>query len=219
MERPDAACVRRGSAGVRRRTYREAAVKNADFLLQTMRPDGRLLRTWKGRRAGCARLKGYLEDYAFLADGLLAPYHATFDDRYLRSAIELSEQMIELFWDDETQGFYDTGRDHETLITRPRDLFDNATPAGSSVAADVLLRLALICDRPEFEQRGVTCLRAVAPVIDRATTAFGRVSGVARLLPLDAAGAGNGVAGSVSRPMQRGRSSTRRALRMRRTCC
>jgi uncharacterized protein YyaL (SSP411 family) len=153
-------------------TYREAAVKNADFLLGTMRPIGRLLRTWK---EGRAHLNGYLEDYAFLADGLLALYQATFDDRYLRSAIEISEQMISLFWDDEAQGFYDTGSDHETLITRPRDLFDNATPAGSSVAAGVLLRLALICDRSDFEQRAVACLRAVAPVLDRATTAFGRV--------------------------------------------
>jgi uncharacterized protein YyaL (SSP411 family) len=156
-------------------TYREAAVRNAGFLLNTMRPDGRLLRTWKREGdQGRARLNGYLEDYAFLADGLLALYQATFIERYLRASIELADQMIDLFWDDEAQGFYDTGRDHETLITRPRDLFDNATPAGSSVAADVLLRLALICDRPEYEQRAVTCLRAVAPVIDRAVTAFGR---------------------------------------------
>jgi hypothetical protein len=156
--------------------YCDAAVRNADFVLNTMRPEGRLLRTWKREgQEGRARLKGYLEDYAFLADGLLALYQATFTERYLRSAIELAEQMIELFWDDDAQGFYDTGRDHEALITRPRDLFDNATPAGTSVAADVLLHLALVCDRPDFEQRAVACLRAVAPVIDRATTAFGRV--------------------------------------------
>ena len=83
--------------------------------------------------------------------------------------------MIDLFWDEEAQGFFDTGRDHETLITRPRDLFDNATPAGSSVAADVLLRLALSRDRPDFEERALTCLRAIAPCMSTApTTAFGR---------------------------------------------
>jgi uncharacterized protein len=152
--------------------YRDAAVHNADFLLKTMRPNGRLLRTWKDGRA---HLNGYLEDYSFLIDGLLAVYQLTFRETYLRQAIELAGQMIDLFWDEESQGFFDTGRDHETLITRPRDLFDNATPAGTSVAADVLLRLALICDRPDFEERAVTCLRAVAPVFDRATTAFGRM--------------------------------------------
>jgi uncharacterized protein YyaL (SSP411 family) len=152
-------------------TYRDAAVHNADFLLNTMRPNGRLLRTWKDGRA---HLNGYLEDYSFLIDGLLAVYQLTFRDTYLRDAIKLADQMIDLFWDDEAQGFYDTGRDHESLITRPRDLFDNATPAGTSVASDVLLRLALICDRPDFEQRSLACLRAVAPVFDRATTAFGR---------------------------------------------
>ena len=198
--------------------YRAAAVHNADFLLNTMRPDGRLLRTWKREGVtGRARLNGYLEDYAFLADGLLALYQATFTDRYLRSAIELAEQMIDLFWDEEAQGFYDTGRDHETLITRPRDLFDNATPAGSSVAADVLLRLALICDRPDFEERAVTCLRAIAPVIDRATTAFGR-----SLAALDSrldTGSWPSFGPKRSRPTRPSPSSTSCALPTPRTCC
>ncbi|HLF78537.1 MAG TPA: thioredoxin domain-containing protein [Dehalococcoidia bacterium] len=158
--------------------YRDAAVNNALFLLDNLRPDGRLLRSWKRTEAepqGVARIHGYLEDYALLADGLLAVYEATFDGHYLHSAVGIVEEMLDLFWDDDVQGFYDTGRDHETLITRPRDFFDNATPSGTSVAADVLLRLGLLTDNPDYERRGAACLRAVAPYIERAPTAFGRL--------------------------------------------
>ena len=152
--------------------YYEAAVKNADFLLTEMRPDKRLLRTWK---QGVARLNGYLEDYACLIDGLIALHAATLDQRYLRSAVELTDEMIDLFWDDGVQGFFDTGRDHESLVTRPRDFFDNATPSGTSVAIDVLLRLALLTDNADYERRAAICLRTLAPFVDNSPTAFGRL--------------------------------------------
>ena len=152
--------------------YREAAVRNADFLLSNMRPGGRLLRTWK---QGVAKIEGYLEDYAAVIDGLLATYSATFEVRFLRSARELADEMIDLFWDDEIRGFYDTGRDQEALVTRPRDFFDNATPAGTSMAVDVLLRLALLTGNDDYERRAVTCLRALAPYVTQAATAFGHL--------------------------------------------
>jgi uncharacterized protein YyaL (SSP411 family) len=152
--------------------YRDAAVANADFLLSAMRPNHRLLRTWK---EGVARLNGYLEDYAALIDGLIATHAATFESRYLSAAIELADEMIDLFWDDAVQGFFDTGRDHETLITRPRDFFDNATPSGTSLAVDVLLKLALLTDNADYERRATTCLRTLAPYIENAPTAFGRL--------------------------------------------
>jgi len=152
--------------------YLEAAVNNAEFLLIQMRPQGRLLRTWK---QGVARLNGYLEDYACLIDGLIAVHAATFEQRFLRSAIELTDEMIDLFWDDGVQGFFDTGRDHEALVTRPRDFFDNATPSGTSVAVDVLLRLALLTDNEDYERRAATCLRTLVPHVENAPTAFGRL--------------------------------------------
>ena len=152
--------------------YRQAAVRNADFLLDAMRPAGRLLRTWKN---GTAKLNGYLEDYAMLVDGLLATYEATFDARYLTSAVELADEMLDLFWDDAVQGFFDTGRDHETLITRPRDFFDNATPAGNSVAVGVLLRLAAVTGNADYERRATTVLRALLPFLERAAPSFGHL--------------------------------------------
>jgi len=152
--------------------YRNAAVRNAEFLLGQMRPDSRLLRTWK---QGTARLNGYLEDYACLIDGLIATHAATLDPRFLRSAVELADEMIDLFWDDDVRGFFDTGNDHEALITRPRDFFDNATPSGTSVAVDVLLKLALLTDNADYERRATTCLRTLAPYLENAPTAFGRL--------------------------------------------
>jgi uncharacterized protein len=152
--------------------YLDAAVNNADFLLREMRPASRLLRTWK---QGEARLNGYLEDYACVIDGLIATHAATLDPQYLRSAVQLTDEMLDLFWDDDVQGFFDTGRDHEALITRPRDFFDNATPSGTSVAVDILLKLALLTDNENYERRATTCLRTLAPYIENAPTAFGRL--------------------------------------------
>jgi uncharacterized protein YyaL (SSP411 family) len=123
--------------------YLDAAVANAGFLQRTMRTDsGRLLRTWK---AGFeAKYNAYLEDYAFLAEGLLTLYEATFDARWFEWARELADTMRTHFYDSENGGFFDTSDDHEALIHRPKDLQDNAIPSGNSVAATVLLELALL---------------------------------------------------------------------------
>ena len=119
--------------------YRLVAEHNAEFLLRELRQEnGRLLRTWK---AGEAKLNGYLEDYGFLIEGLLELYQTTFEPRWFFAAQELAETMLEHFAD--SQGtLYDTSDDHETLITRPRDLQDNAAPSGNAMAVTVLLKLA-----------------------------------------------------------------------------
>ena len=153
-----------------REDYRQAAVANASFLLAALRTDGRLLRTYKDGRAG---LKGYLEDYGFVADGLLALYEATFDHRWLDEARSLADNMIELFWDEGQSVFYDTGKDHETLVIRPRDFFDNATPCGSSVAVDVLLRLSLFTGEGEYARRGAAALRSMQQYLARAPLGVG----------------------------------------------
>jgi len=119
--------------------YRLVAERNAEFLLRELRREnGRLLRTWK---AGEAKLNGYLEDYANLIEGLLELYQTTFEPRWFVAARELGETMIEHFSDSEGL-LYDTSDDHETLITRPRELQDNATPSGNAMAVTTLLKLA-----------------------------------------------------------------------------
>ena len=104
-------------AALDRHDYLDAAIKNAAFLTTTMQPDGQLLRTY---RAGEARLPGFLEDYSFVADGLLALYESTFDQQWLDAATGLADSMIELFWDEPAGAFYDTGPNHEELVVRPR---------------------------------------------------------------------------------------------------
>ncbi len=122
--------------------YTEIARQNAAFLQETMgRGDGRLYHTWKDGAA--ARHNGYLEDYAYLADGLLALYQTTFEPRWFVWARQLADTMLAHFRDEADGGFFDTADDHESLLYRPKELQDNATPSGNSMAAGVLLRLAL----------------------------------------------------------------------------
>ena len=153
-----------------RADYLNAAINNAAFLLDTMKPQGRLLRTY---RDGQAKLLGYLEDYAFVADGLLALYEATFEPRWLKEALALADSMVELFWEETAGAFYDTGSDHESLVIRPRDVFDSAQPCGGSVASELLLRLAVITGNQEYAVKAATPIRALYDLMSRAPAGTG----------------------------------------------
>jgi hypothetical protein len=154
----------RGAAILHRNDYLQVAIKNASFILQNMRDGQRLLRTYKD---GQAKLKGYLEDYACLTDGLITLYEATFDYAWLKEAQNLAQQMLELFWDEEEGIFYDTGLDHEKLIIRPRDISDGAMPSGSSMAADVLLRLSVFTGDAVYERKASSALMSVQEFMGR----------------------------------------------------
>lgn len=159
---------------LKRPDYLQVAIKNATFLLSQLRQDGRLLRTYKDGRA---HLNGYLEDYAFLADGLLALYEASFDIHWFAEARALMDQAIDLFADERHGGFFDTGKDHETLINRPKDIMDNATPAGNSIAMDVLQRLATFSSASEYQRRADEYLQSISEVIVQHPLAFGHALG------------------------------------------
>ena len=151
--------------------YLLVARRNADFLLQELSANGRLLRTWKD---GKAKLNGYIEDYANLADGLIELYRASGEARYLIEARRLADVMITEFWDEEDGAFFFTSSDHEELIVRNKDFYDNATPSGNSTAADVLIKLAKYFGDDRYERFGATVLRLVAVQIARHAQAFGR---------------------------------------------
>jgi uncharacterized protein YyaL (SSP411 family) len=151
--------------------YRDVVRRNADFLLTRIDAGGRLMRTPK--------IAGLLEDYSGVAWGLALAYEATHDRRYLDAARQLADQIIERFTDEQNGGFFDTPIDHETLITRPKDLFDNATPSGNSVAADVLLRLALLFGEDRYAEAATKTLSAIAPLAERYPSGFGLLLGVA----------------------------------------
>src|ERR687898_930225 len=155
-----------------REDYREAAIRNATFIVDKLKEDGRLHRSYKDGRA---RFNGYLEDYAMVADGLVALYEATFETRWLVEADALLDAVSELFWDEEKRAFYDTPADHEKLVTRPRDVYDNATPSGTSVATEVLLELALFLDRSDYRQRAEDVLDELAGGMEKVPSGFGRL--------------------------------------------
>ena len=156
---------------LQRADYLQVALKNASFLLQNLRQNGRLLRTYKDGRA---HLHGYLEDYTFLADGLLALYEASFDIRWFQEARTLIDQAITLFADEQNGGFFDTGTDHEELISRPKDIMDNATPAGNNVAAGVLLQLAALTGDMGYRERADSYLQSLSEVMLKHPQAFGQ---------------------------------------------
>jgi len=151
--------------------YLAAAVRNAEFVLSAMQRDGWLLRCWAGGRA---KLKGYLEDYALVALALLDVYEATFDRRWLDESRRLVGEILRLFWDDAADGFYDASPGHEPLVVRPRNLFDNAVPSGSSAAVEALLRLAVFTGEARYETLAARVLRAMADLLSRHPAGFGR---------------------------------------------
>jgi uncharacterized protein YyaL (SSP411 family) len=154
-----------------RRDYVDAAVGAADFVLTALRrEDGRLLRAWReGRTAG----PGYLDDHAMLGAACLTLYETTFDLRWFREARRLADQMLALFADRDGGGFFQTGSDAEALVIRPKELLDNAVPSGSSVAAELLQRLALLTGNEEYERAGVSALRLVRDHLTKGPTMFG----------------------------------------------
>ncbi len=151
--------------------YDDVVRKNADFLLTRIDAEGRLTRH--------AKIAGLLEDYAGVAWGLTLAYEATHERRYLDAARGLAGQIVTRFRDEENGGFYDTPKDGEQLITRPKDLFDNATPSGTSVACDVLLRHALLFGDAEAARVATEALEATWPLAERYPSGFGFLLGVA----------------------------------------
>jgi len=128
--------------------YRRAADSAADFLLAKLRtPDGRLLRTY---RVGRAKVPGYLDDYAFLAHGLLRLHAATGEPRRLEQARALTDRMLADFTDPADGGFFYTAEGHEALISRPRDPIDGVLPGGNSVAVRDLVALAALTGEARY---------------------------------------------------------------------
>jgi uncharacterized protein YyaL (SSP411 family) len=133
-----------------------------------LRSDDRLGRSWKdGRSSG----EGVLEDYADLADGLLALYEATFDEGWFTTARSLIDVVLTRFADPDG-GFFDTADDHERLVTRPKDIQDNAVPAGNSMAASVLLRLAALTGETRYRVAAEGAMRTVTSYLARYPTGF-----------------------------------------------
>jgi uncharacterized protein len=128
---------------------------------------------WRTLRDGRAKYPAYLEDYANVAHGLYELHVATGDLRWLREARRLALVAVELFGDPERGGFFLAPADGEQLVARQKAFDDNPTPAGSSMLAFVLLRVARIWGDDELERTAVGALRLVRDLLPRAPSAFG----------------------------------------------
>ncbi|MFZ2359830.1 MAG: thioredoxin domain-containing protein [Anaerolineae bacterium] len=169
--------------------YRQVAERNADFILRELVTDHRspvtahprLFRSWAPASLTGgepqAKLNAYLEDYANVADGLVELYQLTFDLRWLEAARGLVDTMIDLFWDQRQGGFFQTSHDHEGLIARPKEVVDNATPSGNSVAADVLLRLHALTGEERTYAHAEAILLLLRDGMARQPLAFGHLLG------------------------------------------
>lgn len=155
-------------AALGRSDFIAAAESAAAFVMDSMRSESRLLHSYKD---GQARVLGLLEDYAYLADGLITLWEATFEPRWINEAGELIRQMLDLFWDTGGGGLYTTGGDHEALIVRQKELVESATPAPMGVASLAMQRMAVITGDADLANRGGDILRLAQSLMERAPQA------------------------------------------------
>jgi uncharacterized protein YyaL (SSP411 family) len=149
--------------------YVEAANRTIDFIFTRLFRDGRLLHTYKD---GKAKHPGYLDDYSFLALGLLDVYGATFDRAVLERAMDLTEIMLREFWDDAGGAFFYTGKSHELLISRTKPVFDGSIPSGNAAASQLLLRFYHLTGKEDYLKRAEKVLRSYYDVMENQPFGF-----------------------------------------------
>jgi hypothetical protein len=158
--------------GLDREDFRAAAVRCAEFLLSHLKRAGQLRHSYNH---GESRVDAFLDDYACVADGLLSLYESTFDPRWLREATNLTATLLDQFHDPDGVGFFLTSREHETLIHRSKDFYDNAIPSGNSVTVHVLLRLAKFTGEESLSRPALAMLKALAGPMARYPHTFGNL--------------------------------------------
>jgi uncharacterized protein YyaL (SSP411 family) len=146
-----------------------AAKKTADFIFERMFRDGFLLHAYKD---GQAKLLGYLDDYAFVAAGLLDLYEVTLERSELQRSIDLADTMVREFWDDKDGAFFYTGRSHEALISRTKPTFDGSIPSGNAVATEVLLRLYHYTGKEDYLKKAEKTLRIYHDALEQQPFGF-----------------------------------------------
>jgi len=152
------------------------ALRNAEFIRDTMIQDGRVMRSHTN---GITRIPGFLEDHAAVALAFLAVFEQTIDTAWLALARQLADTTIANFWDETTHAFFDTARDAEQLIVRPRDITDNAIPSGTSLVTELLFRLANYTGDESYRERGRSVLDSLATAVRQYPSAFGHLLGAA----------------------------------------
>ena len=164
------AAFARGARLLDEPVYATAAMRGVDFILNHLRgSEGRLLHRY---RDGESKITAHLDDYAFFVWGLIELYEATFEDRFLKTALLLNTSMVEHYWDEKAAGFFFTPDDGEALIVRKKELYDGAVPSGNAVALLNLLRLARITGRTDLEEKASMIDNAFSEQIRQAPAGF-----------------------------------------------
>lgn len=150
--------------------YSIAAEKAVEFIFSKLvRDDGRLLARYRDDEAA---YPAYVDDYAFLIWGLIELYETTYKPQYLKKAIKLNDDLVKYFWDSENGGLFLYGNDSEQLITRPKEIYDGATPSGNSVAALNFLRLARLTGQHELEEKAHQMFLLFGGTVERAARGY-----------------------------------------------
>ena len=160
----------RAAQVLEREDYAEGARRAARLVLEKLGPADRLHRVWKD---GAARVPGYLDDHAYVAEALVDLWETTFEPRWLEEAKSLAGRIIDGFLDRTGGGLFYTASWHETLIVRKKDPFDGATPSAAGVAALTFLRLAGLTGEARWREAGEGVLRSVGSLVERAPMVFG----------------------------------------------
>jgi len=159
-----------------RTDWLDAAEQNAEFLCETLQQeDGRWLRSWQIE--GGARQPGFAADHAAMIEALVKLSEATGKTKWLDAAIKTAEVLIEKFSDDDNGGFFTTGNDTPALISRPKEIMDNAVPSANSLAALGLLRLGALTGETKYLDAAEKTINLLGSIASEHPTAFGHLLG------------------------------------------
>jgi uncharacterized protein len=168
------AAFARAGAILERQDFIDSAIKAAKFIQEHLRTsDERLYRA--ASADGRAKLNGYLEDYAYYAEGLTHLFEATLDEKWLTEAAKFLHVMCDQFTDDDRGGFFTTSKDHEQLLLRIKDIHDGSTPSGNAMAVMALLRVSAMTGQPKLREIAGKTLTAFHGVMEAHPTAAGQM--------------------------------------------
>lgn len=146
------------------------AIGNANFIESEMRNGDGLFRSYKN---GKASIDAYLEDYSLVIQAYIALYQATFNEEWLDKSRQLTDYVIEQFYDESEGMFFFTADNSEKLIARKKEVFDNVIPASNSIMANNLYALGVLLDKEKYNQTAEDMLSKVSGLLTENTSYLG----------------------------------------------